>query len=309
MSNALAMLQPVSTGDLIDRSARFYRAHFGSLLLTGSIPGMIAVAGGILRSYGETTVPIGLLGNVITFFVAPVINLMLVGGVGRAIGDYFLRDHPFSLPAVLMAVARSPARHLRAALVGWFLLPLGVVLAVMALGLGAIFASPILITAQEATGPRLVALGGVAFLTVLGAAAGAFIFLQLYGRVVLLQATVAIEEQPVSRAFRRAFELGRKNWRKVLGVLAFEYCLTWSVFLALGTPVAMVALSRGFQTTSGGLEKAAFASSILLNIAGICAAPISLVAFALLYFDCRVRKEGLDLQVLLELEQAEAPAP
>lgn len=103
------------------------------------------------------------------------------------------------------------------------------------------------------------------------------------------------------RALRRAFLLGRGNWQKVLGILAFEYCLTWSVSLALATPLIFAAILRGFRFTTESMEKAATAAGVLLEFGSICSAPIALLAFSMLYLDSRVRKEGFDIQYLLNI--------
>ena len=252
-----------------------------------------------MRSYAESNPIIGLLGNASAFFLSPVLGLVLLGGVSRTFIDHILQEQAFSFRAIMSAVRHRGARLLGAALVGWLFLPLGLGLVGLALSLGAIFATEIVLAARGLTIHRLAALGGISFFAALGVTAGLFLFLQLYGRVVMIPASVAIEEQPVGRAIRRAFLLGRGNWWKVLGILAFEYCLAWSVSLALAAPLLVVAVARGYPLTAQTLDKAAMTINVLLEFGSICSAPVALLAFSMLYFDSRVRKEGFDIQYLL----------
>jgi hypothetical protein len=129
---------------------------------------------------------------------------------------------------------------------------------------------------------------------------GGLIFLEIYGRVAMMPAAAIIERQPVGSAISRGLWLGARNSPTVLAVLSFEYCLMWSIATALGVLVGIGAVAAGIPINTDSTESVAVAFNTLLQVGNLLSSPVAVVAFALLYFDNRVRKEGLDVELLAQ---------
>jgi hypothetical protein len=98
------------------------------------------------------------------------------------------------------------------------------------------------------------------------------------------------------KALRRSFRLVRGRWWPTAGVLVVGYLLI-GIIGALATAVIMLvpALVAEDNTLVG-----AFGAVVGGTVGSVLTTPYSAAVVALLYFDLRVRKEGLDLQLIAE---------
>lgn len=292
------LLQPVSAGDLIDRALRLYRTHLGSFLGLAAVPGLVAVIGGLLALLDRSDALMALLGYALTYCAAPVLNLLLIGGLTQAIADHVMNDEPLSFGRTWSIVIAHLDSLLGVSLMGWLFFPL-TLLIIGALSLplfmiGSAF-SLALAAGAQATWLSVVAIGTVAVLVLLG---GGLLFMEAYGRVAMMPAAAVMEDQPVGSAVSRGFQLGAKTAPKVLAVFAFEYCLTYSIAMALGAPLGAYFASKQIGLTPETAQTMAMGFNILVQLGSLLSAPVGLISFALLYFDNRVRKEGMDVEIL-----------
>lgn len=297
MGSRELLLQPVSAGDLIDRALRLYRGHLGPLLSITAVPGLIGVVGGLLTVFAEGDPLIPFAGNLLTYGVSHILNLMVIGGLTRVVADHVMQEEPISFSRTWRVVFQHLGQLLGVALIGWLLLPV----TLMFLG-GVSFVGLVILTLLLT--PALGGQGGSWLATLplvlVGAGVllgGGLLFLEIYARVTMMPAAAIMERQPVGSAIARGLRLGAKNSPTVLAVLSFEYCLMWSIATALGVPLSIYAVVAGISLGANSTE-AAVAFNILLQFGNLLAAPVAAVAFALLYFDNRVRKEGLDVELL-----------
>jgi hypothetical protein len=120
----------------------------------------------------------------------------------------------------------------------------------------------------------------------------------LYAVAVLafVPQTVLLEGRGVGSAFRRSQDLARNDWGRILGVILLTGLVTSLLSFGLG---AMIAIA--FEILPAGGDSAAqVTQEQLLNqaaqsVAGLLIGPLHGIALTLLYFDVRVRREGLDL--------------
>ncbi|HEX8393015.1 MAG TPA: hypothetical protein VF665_11705 [Longimicrobium sp.] len=152
-------------------------------------------------------------------------------------------------------------------------------------------------TTGEAVGAafrRIVALVVVFVLTVVG------IFLGLFGLLigaalvwVLLFAAVpvvALEGKGPFTALRRSTELAEGDWMRIFGVLFVALVIAALPEMALQAVVGMA---------GEGMDARAVASAQALStVLEAITYPFSVAATVILYYDRRVRAEGLDLQLL-----------
>lgn len=304
MKSAELLLQPVSAGDLIDRAIRLYRRHFGTLLAITAVPAFIAVIGGLLTVLPDDDAGFSILGSLLTYGLSPVINLMVVGGLTKVVADHVMEQQPISFGRTWRVVLHHCSQLLGVAVTGWLLLPLtimvvgsmGLLAIAFLVGVVSLTTTPIFKTPSDLWPFGLVvgAIGGIVIII------GGLLFLEVYGRVMMMPAAAVIEQQPVGSAISRGIRLGAKNALTVLAVLAFEYCLTWSIALALGIFLGVDAAIAGFSLEDIPTQTVALTFSILVQFGNIMSAPVAAVAFALLYFDNRIRKEGFDVEWLAQ---------
>jgi hypothetical protein len=312
MKSRELLLQPVSAGDLIDRSLRLYRRHLTSLLAIAAVPGLVAVLGGLLTVFagGDLLTPAG--GHLLIYGLSPILNLMVVGGLTKVVANHVMFDEPITFRRTWQVVIQHFGRLFGVAVIGWLLLPVTVtcLIGVGVIGLGMI---TILLTPLPA-GPGaswLMALP-IAIMAVGLSVLGGLAFLEIYARVAMMPAAAVIERQPVGSAVARGLKLGAKNSPIILALFSFEYCLIWSIATALGVPLGIVAMIEGVSLGPNATDVLAMSANILLQIGSLIAAPVVVIALALLYFDNRVCKEGLDVEVMAQeiaFPAGSAPAP
>jgi hypothetical protein len=98
------------------------------------------------------------------------------------------------------------------------------------------------------------------------------------------------------RALRRSFRLVRGRWWQTAGVLLVGYLLI-GILGALVTGIVMIVPSVAAE---GNTLAGALGAIVGGTLGSVLTTPYSAAVVALLYFDLRVRKEGLDLQLIAE---------
>jgi hypothetical protein len=140
------------------------------------------------------------------------------------------------------------------------------------------------------------------FLGLLGIAAG-YILLVIPGIFVALSISltwsiIAAEQKGPIESLRRSWELSRGYRWKIF--LAFFMCGIFSAVISYAILIpAMILL--GFASAGGTQPIWATVVFLLAYILGLALpAPLLVIALSLIYYDARVRKEGFDLQRMLD---------
>jgi hypothetical protein len=313
MKSRELLLQPVSAGDLIDRAIRLYQRHFGTFLAITAVPGLIAVFGGLLAVFAGDDPGLTVWGYILTYGISPVLNLMVIGGLTKVVADHVMQEQAISFRRTWQVITHHFSHLLGVAMTGWMLLPLAMIVlgAIGFFGIGILAGLMSLAVAPMLSGkgvfwPLAIVMGIISGIALV---VGGLLFLEIYGRVMMMPAAAVIEQQPVGSAISRGIRLGARNSPTVLAVLAFEYCLAWSIALALGIFLGVDAAVAGFSFENTATETMALMFSILLQFGNMISAPVAAIAFALLYFDNRVRKEGLDVEWLAQEIPFMQPSP
>jgi membrane-anchored glycerophosphoryl diester phosphodiesterase (GDPDase) len=138
---------------------------------------------------------------------------------------------------------------------------------------------------------RLRAILWVTVLTGLAVLVG-FVLLVIPGIIAFIRLTfgtavVVVEDERGTRALRRSWRLAKGHFWKILGTLLLAGILTSIVGGILQIPLTLAS----FPLEENGWILRAIGAAV----AGVIAQPFSALVSVLLYFDMRVRKEGLDL--------------
>lgn len=258
-------LRPLEVGDLLDETFRMYRRHF---LLFGGISVVLSIPGAALSGF--------LLGSLSSFlrqgttqttdfsFLTP----LLIGlGVALFVGLLLL---PFSLGAVTYATCESA--------LGRPVTPGGILAGVLRryfalLGYWLLFFFSL-------------------YLSLILCIAPVALWVWIFIGWVVVPPAMFVENIGLGAAFGRSWRLVEGRWWRTFLVL-FLIVIVWyvaqialSAFVQLGQVLLQLVLSPFI---------AAAIASALGQVVGAVVSPILQIAIVLVYFDLRVRKEGLDL--------------
>jgi len=315
------VLEPISTGDIIDRSVRLYRKNFGMLILIVAVPSILAYAGTLMSVYGYLTTVIGnnepsilniflmLIGYFILYVIWPFMYLMMFGGMVRAVADHIMLGNAITLRGTVKLIKGRVGQLILAGLLllvlsGVAFFALYIVLVVVAILLSVVFA------ALASAVPGWV-LGTFVTLVIIAAAAGLFVLaLAVIARLMFIPHAIMIEGLNAGSALSRSFNLGKGNWYKVLGITLFDYFVTFSTAMAFFVIVLLIAYLVGLFTITNEnewLKWIGIGWTFVAQLSSILTTPILAITSTLLYFDSRVRKEAYDIELIVRRITALTP--
>jgi hypothetical protein len=299
------ILEPMSTGDVIDRAVRLYRRNFTPLVAIVAVPTLIGYVASLMFWYGYYhlingasgssgppgdamwMLVLGGLGYPVWFFAL----LVTVAGLARAVGDHLMMGEAITLRKSFSAIRRRLGDLTMLALLTMAILfglytVFIIILFVLFLVIGAIVG---VVAAIQM--PQWAVMTTAVITTLLALAGAMYIASMLIARVIFLPQVIMIEGQSAGPAVGRAIRLGRKNSHKVGAILLFTYFVSLSLMAALTLPVLAALFLMGFLTqdffssTTWTIFYLAFK-----DVSSLLSLPIWIVSFTLLYFDSRVRK-------------------
>jgi zinc ribbon protein len=307
------ILEPISTGDVIDRSVRLYRRNFTPLVAITAAPTLIGYVVSLMFWHGYTSlltsttssrgVPvtavwmlaIGGLGYPVWAYV----QLLTVSGLSRVVGDHLMLGEPITFRRCSAAVRRRlGAITLMGLLLIVMLFAAYIVLSIVLFVL--IMLVGLIVGVVAAAGlPQWMTTVMLVVTVIVAVAFSLLLICVVAARVVFLPQIVMIEGQSAGNALGRAIRLGKGNWYRVGAIALFTYFVSASLLAAFTLPVL-----TAFYL-SGVLSAEFFVGptwSILYTsfgqISNLLSLPIWIVSFTLLYFDSRVRKEAYDLDLI-----------
>jgi hypothetical protein len=273
-------LQPMSIGDILDRTVRLYRQGFLHNIAIVAIPYILLIPVGVLF-FGSTLATTGdprmllrpgILGLFAILLVAYVwLTFVSMGALARSVSERYLGGTPTvagSYGAVLRRTLSLIWAYLLAFLV-W-----GGIGILAALLIGAVmFMSPIL---------------GVVSAVVIG-----LIVLVAFVRFLLITQAIVIEDIRGVAALQRSWSLMRGNfWR---AVLIFVFAIVVSIVMTL-----VLNIPGGVAAGVIGGTVGAIVSQVFSQLSQILLTPVIAIAITLLYYDSRIRNEAFDLEVMAQ---------
>lgn len=314
---SFTILEPMSTGDVIDRTVRLYRRNFTPMVAIVAIPSLIGYATSMMFWFGymkmlpdlESPSPstpefdgaamimlgIGTIGYPVWFFAM----VITVAALSRVVGDHIMLGEPVTFKKCFSAIRRRLGDITLMGLLSLALM-MGLSMALYIVLILIVLVAALIIGATAGLGLPSWMVTVVIVITVLIAVAGGiYILLHVLARVVFLPQVVMIEGQSVGSALSRAMSLGGGNWYRVGGITLFTYFVSLSLLAAFTIPFIIALqyfgllsadyfLSPGWNVIYGAFNQ----------ISNLLVLPIWIVSFTLLYFDTRVRKEAYDLELL-----------
>ena len=280
-STAPLRLRPLEIGDLLDETFRMYRRHF---FLFAGISVILAIPSAALSAYSV----FALLGKLLQSFnpeqtteviapvdVATLTSTLAILGAGVLVS---LALAPFTYAAVVYAVCESALGH---EVTLWGVL--------------------------RGVWRRYWAIAGYVILMVLMWVAFCLFPLWIWIQVswVAVMPLLFVENLGLGAAMGRSWRLVEGRWWRTFLILLLIFVLWYVVGIALGAVVQLASFL--LQIVLSPVLSTAILSAVSELLQAL-ATPILQIAIVLIYFDLRVRREGLDLFQLAQRVSAQLPA-
>jgi hypothetical protein len=311
---AFTVLEPMSTGDVIDRAVRLYRRNFVPLISIVAVPSVIGYIVALMFWFGYTNLLLGAANQTPTFRGDALLMmaigaigypiwlftlLLTISGLSRCVGDHVMLGEPITFRRCFSAAKKRFGAITLMGLLGLAFLfgayiIFSILFFVVFLAISAI--AGVIAAAQV---PQWVVIVLMTLMIVVVVVLLVLTMCVILARIVFMPQAVMIEGQGAASALGRAFSLGKGNWHKVGAIALFTYFISTSLFAALTLPVLAGLYLAGMITAEFLISPTwSILYTSFRDISGLLSLPIWVVSFTLLYFDSRVRKEGYDLELL-----------
>lgn len=299
-------LRPLTIGELLDRSFTLYRRHLTLFVGIMAVPSVFALAMALLMQIAvrpptldpkqppdfEAMLPMfigAMIAYFLLLFVYWIVYLLALGATTIAVADAYAGNR-CSIRDAYTRVREQVGRLLWLSILTVVRMT-GLFLALLAL-LALVAGLPIYLWRTQ---PIVVGLATFAILVgVFAAMIGCWVFALRY--VVSVPALV-LERVPAREAIRRSVQLTQGYLGRAFLLALCVMVVIYASLAVFQMPFLIVAL----------MAPPLSATAFWLNIAGAVSGsigttlttPVAIVGFAVLYYDLRVRKEALDLQVMM----------
>ncbi len=279
-------LRPLGITDILDETIDLYRSNF--VLLVG-ISGVLNVPYAVVSGFIEASKPGGMTGKVLNLLAAVVIGSLVTGALTFAISDRYL-GRPTSVGASYGRVLKSSVfAPLLGAMLLKDLIALAPLVAVAVVGAGAMAAAAM----QGSTATAVAA--GIGILALLPPA---LVWAAYFGiKFLLVEPAVILEQVGAGGALSRSWNLTAGSWWKALG-LSFIVVGIMVVIVGIVTAPAAIAIAAKTQAGQPISHSILAINTVLTALVQTLMAPWVSIAWILLYYDMRIRKEGFDLELM-----------
>jgi len=320
-------LRPMALGEILDRTAELYRHHFllfagVSAIFAGVILLVEILHLGSLALLGYPHIPAHLEWAYAVSLVVQMLAVLLVAGLSvaafnRVVAWIYLGERATVSDAIKSIFSRM-RRYLWLMTViafrAWS--PLVVLYVALFAILFTVLPAGFLFNPQAAqhappANPSAFLAAGIGMLILIPLLLAALVYAVLMSlRYSLAMAACVVESLPANEAIRRSIALAKGAWGRifVLGLLvtAIEYLLT----MIFGFPFLFYTFKHlGKPLPLSLLASQQFAGFLTTTLIG----PIYSTGLTLFYYDQRIRKEGFDIEWMMQAAglapQPELPAP
>lgn len=288
MAKPIFDLQPMSTGDILDRTIRLYRRHFLHNLGIVSIPFLaiflvMLAFGSMAGTDPRVLIRPSVIAILVAFgLVAIWLYFVSMGAMARSVSERYLGGTPTVWGAYAPVLRRGLSL-----IWAYFLAGLAWV------GVAVVGSIVVGMTAGTA-GPIIGAVGAVVIGAV-GAIVVGVVLVGMFFRLLLVTQVIVIEDARGASALKRSWGLMNMKgnpWRALL-ILLFSIVVGAVVYAILNFPGSILAgMIPGVVGTILGKVLGFLGQMLIL--------PIGTIAFTLLYYDSRIRSEAFDLEMMAQ---------
>ena len=307
-------LRPMALGEILDRTAELYRNHFPlfsgiAAIFAGAMLFVQMLQLGAMVAIGYPNIPPRLEWLYAVSLGVEVLAVGLVAGLAIAAFNRTVAWIHLGEPTTIRAAAGSVLLRLRRYL--WLMTvmmfrawaPLFVLYVALFALLFAVMPHGFLFTPQVAQQPprmnpsqAIEVLAGMVILFLLFVPAG------VYGVIMWLRYSLAmpacvVEDLPTGMAIRRSIDLSQGSRGRIFVLWLLVYAIRFVLALLLGFPIVVFGLKHpGHALPLGWLALSELAGFITNTFIG----PIYSTGLTLFYYDQRIRKEGFDIEWMMQ---------
>lgn len=296
-------LRPLTLGELLDRSFTLYRRHLWLFVGVMAIPSVFALAVGVLSEYmqwlanprpgaspddlapAQAALLIGGLvgGMLLVMVVYLVVYMVALGATTVAVSEIYVGREATIAQVYAKVRGRLGSLIWLMCITGFrvgAVVILGIFAAGVLAGISAVLVSPLF-----------------APLLMFGAMIPTFVLaLYMMLRYGLAVPSLVLEDLGGGDAVRRSVSLTKGHLVRVLLLGICATVIAYAALALLQAPFAVGAVYAGPETAAGFWLNVT--GTIFGTIGTTFTGPIMIIGLVLLYYDVRIRKEGLDLQLM-----------
>jgi Membrane domain of glycerophosphoryl diester phosphodiesterase len=306
-------LRPSNLGEILDRTAQLYRHNFWLFVGTAALPllivfalaipaGLIFLVPGISGSGagGPSPAEIGIIALLTLFIALPIYLAVYVysyAGITQATVSVHLGEKP-TIRATLKRV------HSRFWTYLWYLILQGIIAGLVPMVAALAIVVP-LIFLMSRSGADMASRFALGFLIFLVAVAAIAVMLWLVFSFMLGMPACIVEEKSAWESLVRSWHLSRGTRGRIFVTYLLVIALAFAISMALSIPmlivVAMIpSMGGGAAFSSPAFVIAEIVRAIANFATQVLLAPIIMIAAVLFYYDQRIRKEGFDIEWMMQ---------
>jgi hypothetical protein len=305
-------LRPLNLGEILDRTAQLYRRNFWLYVGTAALPllfvlalaipaGAIFVIPGVAARGAWGSAPAAVIAIGLLCLIAVPIYLAVYvysyAGITLATVSVHLGEKP-TIRATLKSVRPRFWTYL------WYLLLQGIMAALAPTAVAIAIIAPLIFLMYRSGGDlgSRFALGFLVFLVIV-AALGVMLWLTL--SFALGMPACIVEKKTAWESLVRSWHLSKGTRGRIFVTYLLVIALAFAVSMAAAIPLLIV-VSMSSSFGSGALNSStAFVITeivrVFVNFATqVLLAPIFMIAGVLFYYDQRIRKEGFDIEWMMQ---------
>jgi membrane-anchored glycerophosphoryl diester phosphodiesterase (GDPDase) len=305
-------LRPLNLGEILDRTAQLYRRNFWLFVGTAALPLLIVFAlaipaGAVFiipgvssgRASGLSPMEIGIIA-LIVIIALPIYLAVYVysyAGITQATVSVHLGEKP-TIRATLKSV------HARFWTYLWYLLLQGILAALAPATIAIAFVAPLFYFISR-PGVDLGVRFALGFLMVLIAVAAIGVVFWLALSFALGMPACIVEKKTAWESIVRSWHLSKGTRGRIFVTYLLVGALAFAIGMALAVPLLiLVAVLPAAGITIANSSTVLVATEIvrvgLDFISKVLLAPIYMIAAVLFYYDQRIRKEGFDIEWMMQ---------
>ncbi|MBV9763201.1 MAG: glycerophosphoryl diester phosphodiesterase membrane domain-containing protein [Acidobacteriaceae bacterium] len=256
-------LRPLSVGEILDRSFTLYRRHFVLFIGIAALPQLLSLTFQLTRTFA-TAAPNR---NIALAFSLTAALLMLIGGIITIVASLFSEAATFlAVSDLYLGRTVSISDCLRRA---WS-------------EIGTVFVVGILTAVAFLAGCIALIVPGI----------------YIFCRLLVSVPAALIERRSASDAMSRSWRLEENNVGRAFVVVAVYFVISVAATMLFQLPFTIAALV--YRNNFAMLQVWTAITIVGNTIISSLVSPIFHIAISVFYFDLRVRKEGFDLQFMMD---------
>ena len=314
-------LRPLNLGEILDRTAQLYRRNFWLYVGTAALPlllilalaipaGAIFIIPGVAGSGTWDNTPAAIVAIVLLVLIAVPVYLAVYvysyAGIAQATVSLHLGEKP-TIRATLKSV------HARFWTYLWYLVLQGIMAVLVPTAIAIALIAPFIFLMSRSGDDfaSRIAFGFLVFLVVVVAFG---VMLWMVFSYTLGMAACIVEKKSAWESLVRSWQLSKGTRGRIFVTYLLVIALAFAISMALAIPMLILIAFVPSMANGAAYSSAAFVVAEIVRVVvdfatQVLLAPIFMIASVLFYYDQRIRKEGYDIEWMMQRAGLAQPQP